>query len=50
MQMLKSIKTSNFRINQIKDSLSQYSNISEELEEFNKNQPVDIKPEGKARI
>lgn len=41
------IKTSNFRINQIKDSLSQYSNISEELEEFNKNQPVDIKPEEK---
>lgn len=41
------IKIYNFRINQIKDSLSQYSSINEELEEFNKNQPVDIKPNEK---
>lgn len=41
------IKTSNFRINQIKDSLSQYGNINEEIIEFKKNEPIDIKPEEK---
>lgn len=39
------IKTSNYRINQIKDSLSQYGNIIEELNEFKRNEPIDIKPE-----
>ena len=41
------IKTSTFRINQIKDSLSQYGNINEEIIEFKKNEPIDIKPEEK---
>lgn len=41
------IKTSNFRIDQIKDSFSQYGNIIEELVEFKKNEPIDIKPEEK---
>ena len=41
------IKTSNFRINQIKDSFSQYGNIIEELVEFKKNEPIDIKSEEK---
>lgn len=41
------IKTSNFRINQIKDSLSQYIDIVEEIEEFKKNEPIDIKPDEK---
>ncbi|OXE97414.1 RecF/RecN/SMC family protein [Flavobacterium araucananum] len=41
------IKTSNFRINQIKDSLLQYDNIEEELKEFKKSEPIDIKPEEK---
>ena len=41
------IKTSNFRINQIHDSLSQYGNVSEEIVEFKLNEPIDIKPEEK---
>jgi ABC-type lipoprotein export system ATPase subunit len=41
------IKTANFRINQIKDSLSQYGNINEEINEFKKNEPLDIKPQEK---
>jgi len=41
------IKTSNFRINQIKDSLLQYENIEEELKEFKNSEPIDIKPDEK---
>jgi len=41
------IKTSNFRINQIRDSLLQYENIEEEIKEFKSSEPVDIKPEEK---
>ena len=41
------IKTSNFRINQIRDSLLQYENIEEEIKEFKNSEPVDIKPEEK---
>jgi ABC-type lipoprotein export system ATPase subunit len=41
------IKTANFRINQINDSLSQYGNINDEINEFKKNEPLDIKPEEK---
>ena len=41
------IKTSNFRINQIKDSLFQYENIEQEISEFKKSEPIDIKPEEK---
>lgn len=41
------IKTSNFRINQIKDSLSQYENIEQEIKEFKNSEPVDIKPDEK---
>jgi len=41
------IKTANFRINQINDSLSQYVSINEEINEFKKNEPLDIKPEEK---
>jgi ABC-type lipoprotein export system ATPase subunit len=41
------IKTSNFRINQIRDSLIQYENIEEEIKEFKSSEPVDIKTEEK---
>lgn len=41
------IKVANYRINQIKDSLSQYSTIVDEIKEFKKNEPVDIKAEEK---
>ncbi|MDX6183990.1 AAA family ATPase [Flavobacterium sp. Fl-77] len=41
------IKISNFRINQIKDSLLQYENIEEELKEFRNSEPIDIQPDEK---
>lgn len=41
------IKTSNNRINQIKDSLTQYGDINEEIVELKNNEPADIKEEEK---
>lgn len=44
------IKTSNHRINQIKDSLTQYGNINEEIMELKNNEPANIKEGEKAEF
>lgn len=41
------IKTSNFRINQIKDSIIQYENIELDIKEHITNEPINIEPEEK---